>query len=217
MSAEKAAISLPLFDDKEKKEGPPSDESVLRHLAQILSVAKTLKHFPSLSARQLQEILLKSAQRAEEKKALAPAAPPPKRFPEYFIQTDGASRGNPGEAGAGAVIADARGRTIKELKLFLGMATNNVAEYRAVILALQRAFDLGAGSVTLQLDSELVVRQLRGEYKVREAHLKLLHREALDLLGRFSEYHIHHVPREENRRADQLANEAIEQKIKGTD
>ena len=145
------------------------------------------------------------------------AAPSKKRFPEYFIQADGASRGNPGEAGIGAVIADARGRTIKELKYFLGMATNNVAEYRAVILALQKALDLGAGSVTLQLDSELVVRQLRGEYKVREAHLKLLHREALDIFCQFSEYHIHHVPREENRRADQLANEAIEQKIRWTD
>ena len=217
MSAEKAATPLPLFEGKEKKEGLPSDESVLRHLAQILSVTKMLKHFPSLTTRHLQEILLRSAERAEEKKVLAEAAPSKKRFPEYFIHADGASRGNPGEAGIGAVIADARGRTIKELKFFLGMATNNVAEYRAVILALQKALDLGAGSVTLQLDSELVVRQLRGEYKVREAHLKLLYREALDILSRFSEYHIYHVPREENRRADQLANEAIEQKIRGTD
>ena len=217
MSAEKTATPLPLFEEKEKKEGPPSDESILRHLAQTLSVAKTLKRFPSLSTRHLQEILLSSAQRVEEKMVLTEAVPSRKRFPEYFIQADGASRGNPGESGIGAVIADARGRTIKELKYFLGMATNNVAEYRAVILALQKAFDLGAGSVTLHLDSELVVRQLRGEYKVREAHLKLLHREALDILNRFSEHHIHHVPREENRRADQLANEAIDQKIRGAD
>ena len=217
MSAEKAAISLPLFEEKEKTENPPSEESVLRHLAQTLSVTKTLKRFPSLNTRQLQEMLLRSAKRAEEKKPLAEAASSKKRFPEYFIQADGASRGNPGEAGIGAVIADARGRTIKELKYFLGMATNNVAEYRAVILALQKALDLGAGSVTVYLDSELVVRQLRGEYKVRESHLRLLHREAFDILSRFSEYHIHHVPREENRRADQLANEAIEQKIRGTD
>ena len=217
MSAEKAATPLPLFEEKEKKEGPPSDESVLRHLAQTLSVTKTLKRFPALNTRQLQEMLLRSAQRAEEKKPLVEAAPSKKRLPEYFIQADGASRGNPGEAGIGAVIADARGRTIKELKYFLGMATNNVAEYRAVILALQKALDLGAGSVTVYLDSELVVRQLRGEYKVRESHLRLLHREASDILSRFSEYHIHHVPREENRRADQLANEAIDQKIRGAD
>jgi ribonuclease HI len=217
VSAEKTATPLPLFEEKEKKEGPPSDESVLRHLAQTLSVTKTLKRFSALSTRHLQEILLNSAQRAEEKKVLTDAALSRKRLPEYFIQADGACRGNPGESGIGAVITDARGRTIKELKYFLGMATNNVAEYRAAILALQKALELGAGSVTLQLDSELVVRQLRGEYKVREGHLKLLHREALDILSRFSEYHIHHVPREENRRADQLANEAIDQKIMGTD
>jgi ribonuclease HI len=214
VSAERAAPALPLFGEKEKKEGPPSEESVLRHLAQTLSVPKTLKRFPALNARHLQEMLLRSAQRAEEKMAAAEAPRARKYLPEFFIQADGASRGNPGEAGMGAVIADARGRTIKELKHFLGMATNNVAEYRAVILALQKALDLGAGSVTLYLDSELVVRQLRGEYKVREAHLKPFHREALEILNRFSEYHIHHVPREENRRADQLANEAIDQKIK---
>ena len=217
MSAEKTATPLPLFEEKEKEEGPPSEESVLRHLAQTLSVTKTLKRFPSLSTRLLQEILLSSAQRAEEKKVLTEVAPSRKRMPEYFIQADGASRGNPGDSGIGAVIADARGRTIKELKYFLGIATNNVAEYRAVILALQKALDLGAGSVTLHLDSELVVRQLRGEYQVREGHLKLLHREALDILSQFSEYHIHHVPREENRRADQLANEAIDQKVMRAD
>ncbi len=216
MSAEKAATPLPLFEEKEKKEGPPADEGVLRYLAQTLSVAKTLKRFPALDARRLQEMLLRSAQRAEEKKASTEVPPIGKHLPEFFIQVDGASRGNPGEAGMGAVLADARGRTIKELKYFLGMATNNVAEYRAVILALQKALDLGAGRVTLHLDSELVARQLRGEYKVREAHLKTLHREALGLLNRFSEYHIHHVPREENRRADQLANEAIDQKIRST-
>ena len=214
MSADKTATPLPLFAEKEKREGPPSDESVLRYLAQTLSVAKTLKRFPSLNARQLQEILLRSVPPAEEKKTIPEVPPARKRFPEFFIQADGASRGNPGEAGIGAVIADARGRTIKELKYFLGMATNNVAEYRAAILALQKALDLGAGSVTLCLDSELVVRQLRGEYRVREAHLKSLHREALEILNRFSEYHLNHIPREENRRADQLANEAIDQKIK---
>jgi len=212
---EKAATALPLFEEKEKKEGPPSDESVLRYLAQTLSVTKTFKRFPALKAHHLQQMLLRSAQRAEEKKPMAEVAPARKRLPEYFIQADGASRGNPGEAGIGAVIADARGRTIKELKYFLGVATNNEAEYRAVILALQKALDLGAGSVTLHLDSELIVRQLRGEYKVREAHLKPLHRKALEVLNRFSEYHIHYVPREENRRADQLANEAIDQKIMG--
>jgi ribonuclease HI len=211
MSAEKAADSLPLFE--ESKGSPPSEESVLRHLSQTLSVSKTLKRFPSLKAKDLQKMLLRSAQQAEGKKDLVEIPPGRKGLPEFTIQADGASRGNPGEAGVGAVISDARGRTVKELKRFLGMATNNVAEYRAVILALEKALDFGAGSVTVYLDSELVVRQLRGEYRVREAHLKALHRQALEILNRFSKYSIQYVPREENRRADQLANEAIDQKI----
>ena len=213
MSAEKAADSLPLFGEN-KESAPPSAESVLRHLAQTLSVAKTLQRFSSLNAKGLQEILLRCAQRAEEKKATSPVLPARKEIPEFYIQADGASRGNPGKAGVGAVISDARGRTVKELKCFLGMTTNNVAEYRAVILALEKVLELGGGSVTVCLDSELVVRQLRGEYRVREAHLQTLHRRALELLNRFSKYAIHSVPREENRRADQLANEAIDQKIK---
>ncbi len=79
-------------------------------------------------------------------------------------------------------------------------------------MALERALELGARSVTLFLDSELVVRQLRGEYRVREPHLKTLHQKAQEVLNRFSQYSILYIPREENRRADQLANEAIDQK-----
>ena len=211
MSAEKAVNSLPLFE--ESKGSPPSEESVLRHLSRTLRVSKTRERYPSLESKDLREILLRNTQQAEGKKGIGEIPHGRKGPPEFRIQADGASRGNPGEAGVGAVISDARGRTIKELKRFLGMATNNVAEYRAVILALEKALDFGAGSVTVYLDSELVVRQLRGEYRVREAHLKTLHRQALEILNRFSKYNIHHVPREENRRADQLANEAIDQKI----
>ena len=112
------------------------------------------------------------------------------------------------------VIADERGKTLKEWKSYLGLTTNNVAEYRAVLLALEKASALGAERVIINLDSELVVRQLTGEYKVRETHLKPLHQKALELLGTFPNYLLRHVPREENRRADQLANEAIDQKIR---
>jgi ribonuclease HI len=95
------------------------------------------------------------------------------------------------------------------------MTSNNVAEYRALLLAVEKALELGARKVTVFLDSELVVRQLRGEYRVREPHLKSLHQEALEVLNRFSQYSILYIPREENRRADQLANEAIDQRIQG--
>ena len=225
MSEEETRDSLSLFGE-EKGNVPPSDESILRYLSQTLSVSKTLKRFSSLSPRDLQEFFQRAAERAKEdpRPALPPLPPEDskpsvpdssvKEFPEVFIQTDGASRGNPGESGAGAVICDSRGRTLKELKQYLGMATNNVAEYRAAILALEKALELGAKRVTLSLDSDLVVRQLRGEYRVREPHLRALHQKAQEVLNRFSQYSILYIPREENRRADQLANEAIDQKIK---
>ena len=212
MSELPADEPLPFFEEREVQS--PTEEAVLRCLASTLSVGKTLKRFPSLKPKDLQEILSRFAQQAEERGAAAPPESPPERKgPEFLIFADGASRGNPGEAGAGAVIADARGRTIKELKSFLGVTTNNVAEYRALILALEKALDLGAGSVNVYLDSELVVRQLRGEYRVREPHLKPLHEKALALLRRFARTTIQSVPRQENRRADQLANEAIDQKV----
>jgi len=211
VSGEKIPDPLPLFKE-EREDSSPSEESVLRHLAQNLSVSKTLKRFPSLTAKGLQEILLHSAERARENQKPIPAGSPQKEFPELFIHADGASRGNPGEAGAGAVISDSRGRTLKELKCFLGMTSNNVAEYQALILALEKALELGARSITISLDSELVVRQIRGEYRVREPHLKTLHQKAQEILNQFSQYSILYIPREENRRADQLANEAIDQR-----
>lgn len=215
MSGEKSTES-PLFRQEEKENLPPSEEKVLRYLAQTLNVAKTFRRFPSLTPTDLQQILFKSAERAGGSKSTVQVLAGTAQLPEFFIYADGASRGNPGEAGVGVVISDAQGRTIKEMKRFLGMATNNVAEYRALILALEKALELGAGSVTIHLDSELVVRQLRGEYRVREGQLKSLHREALEILHRFSKYDILFIPREENRRADQLANEAIDQKIAET-
>jgi ribonuclease HI len=203
------------FLQEEKEKFPPSAEDVLRHLAQTLSVAKTFKRFPALTPKDLQEIFLQSAQRAKESRIVPAAESPRENFQEFFIYADGASRGNPGEAGAGAVICDARGRTMKELKSWLGMTSNNVAEYRALLLAVEKALELGARRITVFLDSELVVRQLRGEYRVREPHLKILHQKVLEVLNRLSQYSILYIPREENRRADQLANEAIDQKIQG--
>jgi len=203
--------SLRLFEEK-KETSPSSEAKILRHLSQTLSVTKTLKRFPSLTPKYLQEILQRCADRAEEDRRAPPPDLHPGEFPEFCIHADGASRGNPGEAGAGAVISDSRGRTLKELKAYLGIASNNAAEYQAAILALERALELGVKRVTLFLDSELVVRQLRGEYRVREPHLKSLHQKARETLNRFSQYSILSIPREENRRADQLANEAIDQK-----
>ncbi|HLN90848.1 MAG TPA: ribonuclease HI family protein [Patescibacteria group bacterium] len=134
---------------------------------------------------------------------------------DITVRVDGASRGNPGPSGAGAVIEFGDGREPRELCRYLGETTNNVAEYRALLLALEEAAGLAAASITVRSDSELLVRQLRGEYKVRAEHLRPLHAEACRRLRVFPAVRILHVPREENRRADSLANLAIDQHRKG--
>lgn len=128
------------------------------------------------------------------------------------LHTDGASRGNPGPAGAGVVLeAMPDGAPLAEIAEYLGRTTNNVAEYRALILGLQRALELGATSVEVVSDSELMVRQVEGRYQVRNAALADLARAVADLRRRFPQgFRIRHVLRGGNRRADELANAAID-------
>jgi ribonuclease HI len=128
------------------------------------------------------------------------------------IHIDGASRGNPGEAGFGVYVQRADGSEVALLYGYLGRATNNVAEYQALLHALSYAIEQGAKRVTICSDSELVVRQMEGAYKVKHPSMVPLHREAKALLARFEEARIRHVPREENREADRLANEAVDKK-----
>jgi ribonuclease HI len=130
------------------------------------------------------------------------------------LRTDGACRGNPGPAGIGAVIeVDGTGEEI-ELSAYIGEATNNIAEYRALLLALAEAEKLSPASITVRSDSELLVRQLNGEYKVKSGNLKPLFLEAVRRLRRFPTARILHVGREENRKADLLANRAIDAHFK---
>ncbi len=129
------------------------------------------------------------------------------------VYVDGASRGNPGPAGIGVVISS-EGREVRRFKQFIGHATNNEAEYRALLAALKLAREMGARSVVVKSDSELLVKQLRGEYKVRKKSLALLYDKALRELGNFEEFEIRHISREENKTADRLANEAIDESLK---
>ena len=126
------------------------------------------------------------------------------------IYVDGASRGNPGASGAGAIIKDARGKTIKKLRKRLGVATNNVAEYSAFVMALREAKAMGASSVHVFADSELLVKQIKGVYKVKSDNLKALYSEAIGLIDLFDEFSVSHIDREKNSEADRLANEAID-------
>ena len=126
-----------------------------------------------------------------------------------LINADGASRGNPGPAAIGATIKGEQGGLLARISRPIGRATNNQAEYRAVIAALQEAVRLGARKVDIRLDSELVVRQLNGRYRVKNTALISLYQEAKGLLMRLEMVTIRHVPREQNREADRLANMAL--------
>jgi ribonuclease HI len=128
----------------------------------------------------------------------------------WTLFTDGASRGNPGPAGAGAAIFDAEGRELAARSFGLGHCTNNAAEYRALLLGLQTALELGCARLDIRLDSELIVRQLQGRYKVKHETLKPLFTEVRQLLARLESWSVAHVPREQNKRADQLANQGID-------
>ncbi|MFA4966562.1 MAG: ribonuclease HI family protein, partial [Thermoleophilia bacterium] len=124
--------------------------------------------------------------------------------------TDGGSRGNPGPSGIGAVLMTASGDVVEELSTSIGVATNNVAEYHALLAGLELALDHGVRNLTVFLDSELVVRQVNGEYRVKEPGLKPFHAQALRLLHQVHEVEVRHVRREQNAHADALVNEAID-------
>lgn len=128
-----------------------------------------------------------------------------------IIRTDGGARGNPGPAGIGVVIEDEEGKVLEEHAKFLGAKTNNQAEYEAVILGLQRAKHLKADSVEVVADSELVVKQATGEYKVKHVNIKPLFAEMQDLVRQIGSVKFRHVKRAENEHADDLSNRAMDE------
>ena len=136
--------------------------------------------------------------------------------PEATLFADGGSRGNPGPAASGAVLLDANGGLLEEVGEYLGTATNNVAEWTALVLGLQAAAKRGIRRLAVRLDSELVVRQVRGEYRVKHVDLQPLHRRALALLRRFEHVDVRHVPRKENVVADRLVNRVLDAQAPAT-
>jgi len=130
--------------------------------------------------------------------------------PQATLFADGGSRGNPGHAALGAVIVNGEGTIVKEVGRYLGIATNNVAEWSALVEGLSAALDLGLHSLAVRLDSELVVKQIRGEYRVKHPDLQPLHARARTLLRRFAFVDISHVPRKQNKLADALVNQVLD-------
>jgi len=126
------------------------------------------------------------------------------------IYTDGGARGNPGPAAAAGVILDASGAVLAEVTDYLGETTNNVAEYKALIITLQRALELGCTRVAVKMDSELVVKQIAGLYRVKDAKMVPLHGEVRRLLGRFESQSVEHVSRSSNKHADKLVNAVLD-------
>jgi ribonuclease HI len=132
-----------------------------------------------------------------------------------IVYCDGAARGNPGPAGIGAAVFSASGEPLGEVAEGIGVATNNVAEYRAAIAGLERCRELGAREVTLRADSKLLVEQLSGRWKVKNPTLIRLHGEARTLAKGFDRVRFEHVPRERNRVADRLANRGVDAWLRG--
>lgn len=125
--------------------------------------------------------------------------------------TDGGSRGNPGPAALGVYLRDLDSGKEYRVGKYLGHATNNQAEYQALVVALEKAHDLGAHEVTCYLDSELVVKQMKGEYKVKDAGLRVHFETIKELSKKFKKFSIHHVRREKNKEADAVVNEVLDQ------
>ena len=137
-----------------------------------------------------------------------PTQPTPASF--LVAHIDGGARGNPGPAGYGVVIQDEKGNKVASLSDYLGHRTNNYAEYSGLLAALQYAVDHGHKELKVISDSELLVRQLRGQYKVKNPTLLELYRRAKELISKLDRFEIGHVLREKNREADKLANEAMD-------
>ncbi len=132
--------------------------------------------------------------------------------PELIIYSDGASRNNPGEAGAGVYILRDN-EPIEKIARYLGQTTNNIAEYSAAIIGLEYAVTQRASQVKLLADSELLVKQLNGQYKVKNEGLKPLYLRVKELIAKIGSVEVQYIPREMNREADALANKAIDEKI----
>lgn len=184
-------------------------DEVLKHLAETLSFARTMEGFPSLTCDKLKSLLLEASSQFKE----APSKTLPK-IDNLTFYIDGASRGNPGKAAIGVVVMNGSGHVIDGLKRYIGETTNNMAEYQALIEALTEGKRLGGKSVRVFSDSELMVRQINGVYKVKDSKLLDLYKEAKSLISGFSDFKIDHITRDKNSEADSLANEALDNHLK---
>jgi ribonuclease HI len=202
---------------------PPSRAEIFEALAQKLDIVEVCRRF-GLTREELAQLFGEAASLFQQKEdadagrlsvdrtpsTQHPAPSTPKKG-AWRLFVDGAARGNPGPAGAGAVLFDPSGEKQAQDHRYLGETTNNVAEYQALILGLELALSLGIKNLQVLADSLLVVQQIKGAYRVKTPHLLPLWNQAQKTLQNFDAYAISHVDRSLNHEADALANEAIDQ------
>lgn len=195
------------------KSKEPTRAQILRTLLEHLDDTQLSRFFPTRDPVEIRRIaagtpspVTPAAESVRSVAALVTASARCRLF------TDGASRGNPGEAGAGAVLLGPDGGELAARAVYLGTCTNNVAEYRALLIGLDTALQLGCADLEIALDSELIVRQIQGRYKVKNETLLVLFQQVRERLARLGKWSVVHVPRARNARADQLANRGIDQK-----
>lgn len=195
------------------------DEGLIDRLLEDLSITfdiqKTIENIGITEAQAKEAIRWLAKERAPAATGAVKAKAEVKAVAgRHELYVDGASRGNPGEAGAGALIKDPSARVVKRLKKFLGRTTNNVAEYSALVMGLEAARSMGIDRISVFADSELMVKQLNGVYKVKSEDLRPLYEKAAALSKGFKEFSIRHIYREKNAAADALSNEAIDDRPK---
>ena len=187
--------------------------SVLQFIAEHEPLTATLQHFRGIPDAALR-VALKSAVAPRPHHVLpkmsSTTTSEPPAVPTVVVYSDGASRGNPGPAGAGWVICDLAGKPLARGGVFLGRCTNNEAEYMAAAMGLKAAEQFGCDNVVLRADSELLVRQLQGRYKVRNTRLLPLYEQVKTLSRQYRGFRAEHVPRAQNAAADEQANLAID-------
>ncbi|MGA9522766.1 MAG: ribonuclease HI family protein [Myxococcaceae bacterium] len=197
------------------------DGDILRHIAREEPLTSTLKSY-GLSREALTRLLERAAELVDQapappRKVEAAPSPPVKTAAapgtRIRVYSDGAARGNPGPAGAGAVLVAPDGQVVDRLGKYLGVQTNNFAEYMGLLLGLGRARELGVTDVEVYADSELMIRQLDGKYQVKSPTLRPLYEDARRLLKSFSRVKLVHVPRELNKPADEMSNRAIDERM----
>jgi ribonuclease HI len=187
-----------------------TDAELLRFIAREEPLSATLEAFRNVSRERIKKLLERAAEGATDG---ALNGHDDGAFERLRVYSDGAARGNPGLSGAGAVLVEPSGQIVDRLGKFLGVHTNNYAEYMGLLIGLRRAKDLGVREVEVFADSELMIRQLGGRYQVKSATLRPLYEEAVKLLNDFSRVKLVHVPREMNKAADEMSNRAIDERM----